>query len=169
MKENELNKDYEKQKQILYVEKDDGSYGPVQTGSYLTNNYLDDFWLKKINLEKQLTEDVAQNRKSLIYYYMLLRELSEAELAARVGIPTRCVRKHLNMKHFTKIKVKTLERYAHVFGVNVADLFQIIHYEESNELKSFFIKDKEPELFVISQQKTDNPFLSITKIKKKTQ
>ena len=168
MKENELHKEYERQPQIVYVEKEDGTYGPVKAGSYLTNNFLDDFWFKKINLEKQLTEKFADNQHSPVYYYMLLNELSEAELAARVGLSVSRVRKHLIMKHFYSVRVSVLERYALVFGIPVANLFQVIQYEENNEQKSFFIKDKEPDLFDIEQVKTKNPCFVLTQIKRKT-
>jgi hypothetical protein len=169
MKEKEVNKDYERQKQILYVEKDDGTYGPVQTGSYLTNNYLDDFWLKKSNLEKQLAISICENEISPVNYFMVLNELSESELAARSGICLRRVRKHLKAAGFQKIRVSDLEKYAHVFGIPVANLFQVILYEDSDDIKSFFIKDKSPELFDITQVKTDNPFFVKTQIKRKQQ
>lgn len=167
MKEKEINKEYEKQQQIIYVEKDDGSYGPVQTGSYLTNNFIDDFWFKKINLEKQLTEKVSENQISTISYYMILSELSETELASRVGVSKRCLKKHLQAKYFSKIRVSTLERYAQVFGIPVAGLFQQIRYEDQDGMKSFFIKDKTPENIDIQQIKTKNTFFVITQIKKK--
>ena len=32
---------------VLYVEKEDQTYGPVQTGSYMVENYLDDLFEKK--------------------------------------------------------------------------------------------------------------------------
>lgn len=167
MKENELQKDYKLQPQIVYVEKDDGTYGPVQAGSYLTNNFLDDFWLKKSNLEKQLVQWVAENKYSPVYYFMLLNELSEAELAARVGLSVSRVKKHLQMKHFLSARISVLERYALVFGVPVANFFQVIHYENSDGMKSFFIKDKAPDFFEIEQIPTQNPYFVITQIKRK--
>ena len=43
MKEDEVIKDFKKQKFILFAEKNDGSYGEVEGGSYLIENELDDF------------------------------------------------------------------------------------------------------------------------------
>jgi len=169
MKEKDVNKDYERQKQILYVEKDDGTYGPVQTGSYLTNNYIDDFWFKKSNLEKQLANRICVNDISPVYYFMVLNELSESELAARSGICLRRVKKHLTAKCFRKVRVSELEKYAHVFGIPVANLFQVILYEDSDDMKSYFIQDKSSELFEITQTQTDNPCFVMTQIKRKKQ
>lgn len=167
MKEKEINKEYEKQQQIIYVEKDDGSYGPVQAGSYLTNNFLDDFWFKKKNLEKQLTEKVSDNQMSTISYFMILGELSESELASRAGVSKRILKKHLQAKNFSGIRVSVLERYAQVFGIPVADLFQQIQYEEQDGMKSFYIKDKISENIDIQRVRTKNPLFVITQIKKK--
>jgi len=167
MKEKDAREDFDPQQIILYVEKEDGSYGSIQTGSYISKNFLDDFWFKRINLEKQFAEKLCKNELSPVFYYMTLCELSEAELAARAGICKYKVKKHLYAKGFSKITVSELKRYAHVFDIPVANLFQIILYQENDILKSFFIKEKEPSLFEIVQIKTDNPFVVKTVIKKK--
>ena len=46
MKEKDARVDFEQQELIMYVEREDGSYGPIQTGSYISANFLDDFWTK---------------------------------------------------------------------------------------------------------------------------
>lgn len=167
MKEQDIHKEYERQQQILYVEKEDGSYGPVKTGSYLTNNYLDDFWGKKIRLESQLSEQISHNEISPIYYFMVFYELSPAELAARVGLSTWRVRRHFKAKHFAHIRLSVLQRYALVFGIPVANLLQVILYEEDGSYKSLMIKEKSPDQFEITQQPTANQFFVHTKIKMK--
>jgi len=167
MKEKDIHEDYEKQQLIMYVEKDDGTYGAIQTGSYLTKNYLDDFWLKKRNLEKKLSEQLRNNEISAVYYYMLLNELSVAELAARTGIRKCRVKKHLRAKGFPGIRVKELQRYAHVFNIPVANLFQVIVYEEMDEIRALYIKEHEPETLSIVQKGTDNPSMVFTVIKSK--
>lgn len=168
MKEKDIHEEYENQQLIMYVEKEDGTYGAIQTGSYLTKHFLDDFWLKKINLEKQLSEKLCKNEISPIYYYMVLCELSEAELAARVGISIFRVKRHLQVKGFLKIKVNLLQRYAHVFNIPVSNLFQVIMYEDNNNIKSFYIKEKYPELFEIIQTKTSNSCIVKTTVKLKS-
>jgi len=44
MKEADAKVEYQEHQMLLYVEKSDGSYGPLQTGSYMSKNYIDDFW-----------------------------------------------------------------------------------------------------------------------------
>ncbi|MDD3875103.1 MAG: helix-turn-helix transcriptional regulator [Bacteroidales bacterium] len=167
MKEKDIHQEYEPQQLIMYVEKEDGTYGPIQTGSYLSKNFLDDFWLKRMNLEKKLANQLVNNDISPIYYYMVLSELSVAELASRVGMHVFRVKRHLKAKHFSKISLSTLARYAHVFDVPLSNLLQIILFQDGDDLKSFYIKDKAPELFEIIQNATKNPHVAITTIKKK--
>lgn len=167
MKEEEIRQNLEEQQLIIYVEREDGSYGPIQTGSYLTNNFLDDYWLKKSNLEGELSRKVMDCEVSPIYYFMVLQELSEAELAARVGLSVFKVKRHLKHKHFQNIRVTTLKRYADVFGVPVSRFFEILLHEEEEGLKSFYIQDKAPSFFNIAHQATKNPYVVLTTIKRK--
>jgi hypothetical protein len=100
MKEKEGFVDYPEQQMILYVEKEDGKYGPMQTGSYLSANYMDDYILKRRNLELELREQLINGTISPIRYYMVLEELTLSELAARAGIRKSRVKKHLDPKYF---------------------------------------------------------------------
>jgi len=86
MKEKDVISDYKIQKYILYAEKNDGSYGTVEGGSYMIENDLDDFWHKKSHLEKTLRERLLKNEITAIYYFMVLEEMTIAELASRAGI-----------------------------------------------------------------------------------
>jgi len=122
MKEKEGLVDCPEQQVILYVEKDNGRFEPIQTGSYLTKNYLDDFFLKRCNLKKSLTEQIARGEISPIHYYMVLEDLTLTELAARVRISAKRVSKHLNSVFFATIKPSELERYAVTFNVSVQEL-----------------------------------------------
>lgn len=122
MKEKEGFVDCPEQQLILYVEKDDGTYGPMQTGSFLTKNYLDDFYEKKTRLEASLREKLAAGEISPVAFYMTLVDLSLAETADRVGLPQRKVKKHMLPGEFSKISPDILTRYAEVFNVPVSTL-----------------------------------------------
>ena len=126
MKEKEGFIDCPQQQVILYVEKEDGNYGPMQTGSYITKNFLDDYELKRKNLENALKEKVLRNEVSPIYYYMVLEDLSISELSARVSLRKGKVKKHLEPAHFKSLDASVLQKYAAVFDVNVEALLQLI-------------------------------------------
>jgi hypothetical protein len=150
MKEKEARVDYKKHQLVLYVEKKNGSYGPLKTGSYITKNYLDDYWLKRENLEKEYLGKVKNGEISPIAFYMILEELTPSELAARVKIPVRKVKKHLQPGHFGDMTVEELGRYSDVFNIPLVNLFYSIEAGRS-DLK-------------IKEEKTGNPLYGILRI-----
>ncbi|HNW30074.1 MAG TPA: hypothetical protein PKN50_16460 [Spirochaetota bacterium] len=150
MKEKDASVNYKEHQLILYVEKKDGSYGPVKTGSYITKNYIDDFWYKRKKLEQDYMGKVRKGEISPIAYYMVLEELTPSELASRVRMSTRKVKKHLTTRHFGAITLEQLQRYCEVFNVSLVNLLQVIVTDKKN-LK-------------VIEEKTDNPFFTILKI-----
>jgi DNA-binding transcriptional ArsR family regulator len=126
MKERDSHVDCPQQQVILYVEKEDGKYGPVQTGSYLTGNYLDDYELKRKHLEESLMEQVKKGEVSPVYYYMVLEDLTISELAARVGLRKGKVRKHLKPEYFNGLTEEILQAYANVFDVSIDGLSRLV-------------------------------------------
>jgi len=126
MKEQEARVDFDKHQLLLYVEKEDGTYGPLQTGAYLTKNYVDDFWLKRKHLEEDCLRRLTRGEISPVAYYMILTNISPADCALRVGTSVSKVKKHMNPAHFAKMDVQLLLRYAAVFGIPPANMFQVI-------------------------------------------
>lgn len=124
MKENEGMVNCPEQQVILYVEKEDGRYGPVQTGSYITANYLDDYFLKRKNLENDLKQQILRKEISPVKYYMVLEDLTVSELASRMKTWKWRIRRHLLPENFQSIPPAMLQRYASVFNVTVEDLIQ---------------------------------------------
>jgi hypothetical protein len=133
MKEQDAIVDLDGHKMVLFVEKEDGKYGTVATGSYMVKNYVDDFWDKKQKIEKSLFDEVTSGRKSPIYYYMHLREMNEADVAVRARVSVGLVRKHIIPKQFESMTIKIATRYAEVFGIPLANLFQIIPMHPANK------------------------------------
>lgn len=126
MKEKDGIIDCPEQQVILYVEKDDGTYGPVQTGSYLTKNYLDDYELKRKHLAEKLSAEMKEGKSSPIYYYMVMEDLTLSELSSRVKLRKGKVKKHLEPNHYRSLKKEILERYADVFNVSVAEMLRLM-------------------------------------------
>ena len=163
MKEKDILTDFEGHQIILYAEKDDDTIGPVQTGSYLAGNYLDEFYHIWGNFEKELFEQLVNKEISPIARYRSLEELSVSELAARAGLPKRRVKKHLKYKYFLKAKVEDLQRYADVFNVPVTNFFQIISTKQDGSWNlGHNVEAAKTRPLTISQEKTSNPLLVIT-------
>ena len=156
MKEKDLYVDYKPQQHIYYVEKEDNLYGPIISGSFLAKNYLDDYWFKQKNLEMSLRNRILEGEISPVYYYMTLQELSIADLALRVNIGRSKLKKYFKPRYFEKIGLPLLKKFAEVFDIPIANLFQVIITKEDEKSK-----------FDISQLNTKNPSFVITKIESK--
>ena len=126
MKEKDGIIDCPQQQLILFVEKEDGKYEPVQTGSYLTKNFLDDYELKRHHLEESLKKQILSGEVSPIYYFMVLEELTLSELAARAGIRKGKVRKHMQGSEFASITPDVLQKYADVFNITVPEMLKLL-------------------------------------------
>jgi hypothetical protein len=122
MKEKDLYIENKKQEMILFAEKDDETYDAIQSGSYVVKHFLSDFYLKKENLEKALRADLIKGTISPVFYYLLIQDMGPGDLAKRVGISKRKLRKHFSADVFAKLDDVTLQKYAVIFGVSVAKL-----------------------------------------------
>jgi hypothetical protein len=134
MKEKDSIIDCPQQQVILYVEKEDGKYEPVQTGSYLTKNFLDDYKLKRLHLEETLKKQVQSGAISPIYYYMVLEDLTISELSSRTGIRKGKVKKHLAADTFIAIPQKTLQLYTDVFNITIPDMLNLLVTKTTDSL-----------------------------------
>jgi hypothetical protein len=132
---------------VVYVEKEDGSYGPVETGSVMVKEYFDDFLTKRHHLEAGLRADLTAGRISIVAYYAALLSMGEGDLAARIGVSRRRLRAHMTPRGFAGLRLETVRRYAEIFDVPVANLFQIID---------------EADLARLRQQPTASPFVVLT-------
>jgi hypothetical protein len=165
MKEKDVFVDYKPHQVVIYAEKSDGSFGPVQTGSFMTRDHIDDFHVLTDNLNNSLIEKLKNGEISPIYYYMTIEELTIPELAERVGISKSEVKKHLDPKGFQKIRISKLARYANVLNIPFANMFQLIHtIEDKNWNMGYRESAEKSETCLVSQVRTNNPLIVETKI-----
>ncbi|HOO98465.1 MAG TPA: hypothetical protein PLV06_03550 [Bacteroidales bacterium] len=165
MKEKEIEVDCPYQQVILYAEKDDGTFGPVQTGSYMAGNHISEHFRIVENLSKDLVEKLKKGEISPVFYYMTLEGLSISEMAGRTGIPAFRVRKHSTPSGFRRIRISTLKRYADVLNIPVANMFQLINTIEDRNWDIGYKGDIDgSKTGIISQSATGNPLLVETKV-----
>lgn len=153
MKEKDLYIDFKSQQSVYYVEKDDESYGPVLSGSQLAKNYLDDFYEKRLKQEKALREQLKKGEISPVYYYMIMQEYGEGDLASRVGVSLRKLRKHHKMENFIKLKLTQLKKYAEAFDIPLVKMFSLMLTKQENTGK-----------FTVEYSETANPYFVVAKI-----
>jgi hypothetical protein len=161
MKEKDAMVDFKKHQVVLYTEKEDHSFGATQTGSFISGNYLEDFRGKKKRLDEQHTEMWEKGEISPIYYYLMVEEMTLTDLAARVGLSKRQVKKHFSNEGFLKMKITHLRKYSEIFNVPLANFFQIIYTKQDNNWRSHF--DEDDSSIKLEQTETKNPLLVVTK------
>ena len=151
MKETEAQIDFNSHQLLLYVEKSNGQYGPLQTGSYLTKNYVEDFWEKQQKLAQSTVKMLVDGEISPVGYYMQLINISAKDLAKRVGISAGKVRNHREVVNFTKLRLSLISKYAQVFGVPLANMFQVLLPSKSH----IFIQKKTSNSVIITTEITE--------------
>lgn len=152
MKEKELTIDFNLQPLVLYVEKEDGSYGQIISSSYLAKNYIDDYFNKVKKWDKGLKEQLEKGEISPVYYYLIMQSLGEGDLASRMKISKRKLRKHFQMEHFVKMSLATLKRYADVFDIPVSSMlhFMVINEKDQKKLSIKNLESRNP-YFIVSK------------------
>jgi len=126
MKEKDLYIDDKTREFILYAEKDDETYAEVKSGSYAVRHCMDEFYRIRQNLENELNEKLEKGLISPVYYFMLMHDMGLRDLAGRIGISRRKLKKHFEPRHFLKLDDGMLERYAQVFDVTATQLKEMM-------------------------------------------
>jgi hypothetical protein len=169
MKEKDLNIDCPYHQVVLYAEKEDGTYGPFQTGSYMAGVNISEHFKVTSNLSKLLIEQLKAGTISPIYYFMMIEGLNTDELAGRTGIAKFRIKKHLTLKGFRKMKIGSLIRYGNVFNIPVANMFQIINtIEDRNWDMGYQGEVDDSKTGSITQKKTNNPYVIETAVTRTT-
>ncbi len=165
MKEKDLVIDCPHHQVVLYAEKGDGTFGPFQTGSYMAGVNISEHFRITGNLSKTLLEQLKSGKISPVYFFMMVEGLTVGELAGRTGIAGYRVKKHLTIKGFRKMRISSLKKYADIFNIPVANLFQIIStIEDRNWDMGYQGEIDKSKTGSISQVKTGNPFVIETKV-----
>ncbi len=125
MKDTEVTTGLESHKMTVFVEHEDGTYGPAESGSYMVKNFIDNFAEKQKHFHESAYKDLAAGKISPVGYHMRLREIAPADLAVRAIMPVGKVKKILDPKGFASLTIGEAARIADVLGIPLADLFQL--------------------------------------------
>jgi transcriptional regulator with XRE-family HTH domain len=165
MKEKDLLVECPYQQVVLYAEKSDGTYGPMQTGSYMAGTHISEHFKISGNLNNSLIEKLKNGEISPVYYYMMIEGLTVPELAGRTGISKSCVKKHITPEGFKKLSVSKLKRYADVLNIPPANFFQVIYTIEDRNWNIGYQGDADnSKTGSITQSATKNPLVVETKV-----
>ncbi|WP_320052569.1 hypothetical protein [uncultured Acetobacteroides sp.] len=110
-------------REVCYAKDDDGSYNTaLSTGWSVKAEALENAWEEIDRLKEEARKEVAAELKSPIYYFMQLKLMDVALLAAYTGFWKITVRRHFKPSVFEKLNQKRLAIYAGVFEISVQEL-----------------------------------------------
>jgi len=120
---------------VTYATDDDGKCVPELTKSDM-DDVIDSYYVLRAEELERLQKQLVEGGLSPIGFFIRLQNMTVRETAPRVGVSMGRVKKHMTPEGFAGVKVKTLQRYAQVFDVAVADFFQFTRIVGNLEAKT---------------------------------
>lgn len=106
--------------EICYAVDENGRYTTRQSrGWEVKSTALDVTWQDIENKVKQTKQRVTNGEISQLQFFMDLRIMDVAMVAAYTGLWKWKVKRHLKPKTFNKLPEKTLQKYAEIFDVSL--------------------------------------------------
>lgn len=110
-------------RELCYAVDENGRYTVVPSSGWEAKTLALNESLKLIDERIAATKNaVMAGTLSPIAYYMELNRMDVSLLANYMGIHRWFVKRHFRPRHFAKLKDKTLQKYADVFGITVTRL-----------------------------------------------
>lgn len=115
-------------KELCYAVDENGNYTTVNSSGWNPKTIALDNAIAEINERVENAKSkVLKQQTSPIEYYMELHKMDIPILASYVGIWKWRVKRHFKPNVFNKLSEKTLQKYATVFNINIAQLKDITH------------------------------------------
>ncbi len=113
-------------KEIQYAVDENGNYTEVKSPGWEPKNIA----LKQaLNIVDEMIEDARQQvlneEKSPVYFYMYLKQMDLTILKEETGFPKFIIKRHFKPAVFNKLSESTLNKYASVFGITKEQLFKV--------------------------------------------
>lgn len=115
-------------KELCYAVDENGEYTTAQSTGWTPKTIALDNAIEDINERvEEAKKRVINNQTSPIEYYMELHKMDLGILASYVGLWKWRVKRHFKPKIFKRLSQKTLQKYANVFEISIAQLKNIEH------------------------------------------
>jgi len=119
-------------KELCYAVDDQGRYTTVPSKGWEAKSLVLAESLELIEERVAATKDaVRRGEVSPLAYYMEFHRMDVPLLASYAGIHRWCVKRHFHPRRFQKLRTKTLQRYADVFGITIDQLVAPFAAEQS--------------------------------------
>lgn len=110
-------------KELCYATDQDGKYTTALSSGWEPKTIALDQSMKEVNQRVEMArQKVIQGISSPILYYMEYHKMDWQTLSSYVGMWQWRVKRHTKPKIFSKLKPKTLSKYAIAFGISIEEL-----------------------------------------------
>jgi hypothetical protein len=114
---------------VQYEPDESGRCAPRVTESAF-DDQIDTYFAQQAEILQRMEARVLAGEISPLALFMELNRMTVVDAAARLRLRRSAVRAHLTPRGFRRARVETLERYARLFDVSVADFFHFTHLED---------------------------------------
>jgi len=113
-------------KEVCYAKNDNGSYEPaLSSGWHVKHDALNVSWSNINNEVDKAYQSVKNGERSPIYFFMLKNLMDIGLLSSYTGFWRFTIKRHCKPHIFSKLKERTLEKYAKVFDITIDELKNI--------------------------------------------
>jgi len=111
---------------VVYEPDGKGECVPTVTVPELAGQLVDSLYEAREQIWQRFRKELLEGRISPLRLFFEYNHMTWKDLAGRMGTSEAAVKRACEMDGFLALDVRTLQRYAAVFGVPVADFFSIV-------------------------------------------
>ena len=134
---------------VLYDTDEDGKCVPRLTKTEFDDD-IDTYYVQRVVELDRLRQELVACKISPVCFFMKYYHMDIKDLAARMRLAKKTVKKHLTSEGFDTVKVEELKRYARIFDVAVSDFFSFIFVNEDLSVKTDEFNDRLVQCVTIS-------------------
>jgi hypothetical protein len=122
-------------KVVIYEPGQEGKLTPEYVEDE-NNDVIDSYYHLRAMESERLQKELREQQISPVSFFIQYCNMTVLDTAVRMGLSPWRVKKHMTPKGFAKVDVATLQKYARLFDVGIADFFQFTRVKGDLEVST---------------------------------
>ena len=124
-------------REVYYVKNEDGKYEKgLSSGWQVKADALSEAWVEIARKAEEAANEVKNNTKSPIYFFMIVNIMDLPTLSGYTGFWIFTIKRHFKPSVFNKLSDKKLEKYASTFRISIEEIKQFNGTDFNKYIKS---------------------------------